>query len=185
MEPINISAKLRHSQSTLVARSLVVRLLLATPLSLFGHHDHHNQKLPKPMFTPIAAEMPYMSELSLPCSPSLWLLCMITTAMMAASSMPGTTSNSWKASTSTTPVGSRQIKTWKPGWSAGSSYVAHISVHASDGGLVSDTHVYRFVACDPVIFPASVIEYTNPTDGAKRKRSQCISAWTGRRSIVV
>lgn len=133
VEPINNSAKLRHSKSTLVARSLVVRPLRATRLSLFGHHDHYNQKLPKPMFTPIAAEMPYMSELSLPCSPSLWLLCMITTAMMAASSMPGTTSNSWKASTSTTPVGSRQMRTWKPGWSAGSSYVAHISADVRMG----------------------------------------------------
>lgn len=89
---------------------------------------------------------------------------------MAASSRPGTISDSWKASTSTTPVGSRQMKTWKPGRSAGSSYVASISADDSEGGQVSDTHVDRFVACDPVIFLANVGENTNSTNRAKKKK---------------
>lgn len=53
--------------------------------------------------------------------------------------------------------------------------MARILADASDGGLVSDTHVDCFIACNPVIFPASVMVDTNPTDGAKMKRSQCIS----------
>jgi hypothetical protein len=142
--------------------------------------DHHNQKLPKAMFAPIEPEMALMSiELSLPWSPSLWLLCMITTAMTAASSRPGTMSNSWKASISTTPVGSRQMKTWKPGRSAGSSYAAYISADASEGKQGSDTHVDSLVACDPVIFLASVVEDTNPTNYARRKRADALADVNG------
>ena len=91
---------------------------------------------------------------------------------MAASSRPGTMSDSWKASTSTTSVGSRQMRIWKPGRSEGSSYVAHISIDASEGGgRVRYTYVDRLVACDPVIFLASVVEDTDPIDRGKRKEA--------------
>ena len=94
--------------------------------------DHYHQKVPKAMFAPIEPEMAFVIKLLLPpwWSPSLWLLCISTMATMAASSRPGTMSDSWKASTSTTSVGSRQMRIWKPGRSDGSSYVARISEKA-------------------------------------------------------
>ena len=57
---------------------------------------------------------------------------MITTATTAASSRPEMMSDSWKASTTTASAELRQMRIWKPGRSKGPSYVALISVDATE-----------------------------------------------------
>ena len=66
---------------------------------------------------------------------------MITTATMAASCWPETMSDSWKASTTTASAGFHQRIIWKPGRSEGSSYVALISVDATETRRVTQVGV--------------------------------------------